>query len=277
MPRRISASRGLLFLFAFCLDASWSGAPAQVAEVGSPGSHEAGLEPKPTSPEQLRELVRSRAEARGVPSALADALVQVTTDYKPGAVGPFGEIGLMYLRPSTARMLGFRGGLTELFGARMNVEYGTAHLARAWEVARGDLCRTLVKYTSHYAEEEETSTSADLCRRVEAYLTNQGAHVSRPAVAPISRVITTSAASIRERDSGTSGAGISAGRSFGALKPEAAQSSVEASSRKRPAVRALPGFLPARTASRVARPGFLAPAGTWKSAGRLARPIGSTQ
>jgi soluble lytic murein transglycosylase-like protein len=64
-----------------------------------------------------------------------------------------GEVGLMGVRLATAMMLGFRGDQAELFDPALNATYGVAHLAQAWRIAGGDVCRTLVKYRSHYGEE----------------------------------------------------------------------------------------------------------------------------
>jgi hypothetical protein len=98
-------------------------------------------------------LVRRHAERQGVPPDLAHAVMMLESGGDPTRTGPMGEVGLMGVRLATAMMLGFRGDQAELLDPALNATYGVAHLAQAWRIAGGDVCRTLVKYRSHYGEE----------------------------------------------------------------------------------------------------------------------------
>jgi hypothetical protein len=128
--------------------------------------------------------VRQEAEQRGLPPEVADAVVQVESAYNPYAVGGVGEIGLMQIRPETAAMLGHRGGLTELFDPATNIRYGVTYLAKAWQLAEGDLCRALMKYRAGHGEERMTPLSVEYCRRARGHLAAMGSPLGA-GVAPM--------------------------------------------------------------------------------------------
>src|SRR3954452_9037265 len=115
-------------------------------------------------------LITSEAEQRGLPSALADAVAQVESRYNPKVVGSRGEVGLMQIRPQTAALLGYKGEVTALFEPETNVRLGVAYLARAWQLAKGDVCRTLMKYRAGWGEERMTPRSVEYCRRARGHL-----------------------------------------------------------------------------------------------------------
>src|SRR5262245_24974052 len=93
----------------------------------------------------LCELVKIEAKRTGLDPALVDAVIKIESDYQPNKIGAAGEIGLMQVLPSTARFLGFGGMDTELAELRTNVRLGVTYLAKAWDLAHGDLCRALMK------------------------------------------------------------------------------------------------------------------------------------
>ena len=118
----------------------------------------------------LCELVSKEAERVGLDPAVVDAVIKVESDYRSEAIGPFGEIGLMQVLPSTARLLGFNGNDKELADPATNIRLGATYLAAAWSLARGDLCRSLMKYRAGHAEERMTPLSLEYCRRAREYL-----------------------------------------------------------------------------------------------------------
>ncbi|WP_188311951.1 lytic transglycosylase domain-containing protein [Salinarimonas soli] len=131
---------------------AWALDPAPQPEGAAPARDAV----QPRGPHRLGRsiaLVRRQAERLGVPPDLAQAVMMLESEGDPTRAGPMGEIGLMQVRLATAMMLGFRGDQAELFDPALNVSYGVAHLAQAWRIAEGDVCRTLVKYRSHYGEE----------------------------------------------------------------------------------------------------------------------------
>jgi len=76
----------------------------------------------------------------------------------------------MQIRPETAAMLGFSGGVTDLFEPETNIRYGVRYLARAWQLAQGDVCRTLMKYRAGWGNETMTPLSVEYCRRAKGHL-----------------------------------------------------------------------------------------------------------
>ena len=117
-----------------------------------------------------RDLVRKAAERAGIPPEIAEAVVRTESGYNPNVTGPVGEIGLMQVRPSTARLLGFTGSLEELREPHTNIALGVAYLAGAWRLANGDLCTVVMKYRAGHGETRFSPRSIDYCVRVRSYL-----------------------------------------------------------------------------------------------------------
>src|SRR5918997_6745558 len=88
----------------------------------------------------------------------------------------------MQVRPETAAMLGHRGGITALFEPETNVRLGVMYLARAWQLADGDLCRALMKYRAGWGEERMTPLSVEYCRRVRSHLAAIGSPLAQGAL-----------------------------------------------------------------------------------------------
>jgi len=157
------------------------------------------LPPPPALPDQLTiveemRLPRGRhayvallvreADKQGLPPAVADAVAGVESSYDPTAVGQVGELGLMQVRPTTAAMLGHKGPATELLTPETNVRYGVAYLAKAWRLAKGDLCRALMKYRAGHAEERMTPLSVEYCRRARVRLAAIGSPLADAVLPP---------------------------------------------------------------------------------------------
>ena len=119
---------------------------------------------------QYRAIVEREAQSFGLPPALVDAVMAVESSYNPAVVGLDGEIGLMQVLPSTARMMGFTGTLEQLAQPEINIHYGTAYLAGAWQRADGDLCTATMKYRAGHGETRFSYLSVDYCMRVRNHL-----------------------------------------------------------------------------------------------------------
>ena len=139
-------------------------------------------------------LITREAERRGLPAAIADAVARVESGFDPNAVGGVGEVGLMQVRPQTAAMLGYAGGVAGLFEPEVNVRYGVSYLARAWELAGGDVCRTLMKYRAGWGEERMTPLSVEYCRRARGHLAAIGSPLAGGAVPAASEAASSFAA-----------------------------------------------------------------------------------
>ena len=118
--------------------------------------------PGPSFRAAVRAMVEQEARKTGLPADIADAVVHIESNYDPSVIGGVGEIGLMQIRPGTAAMLGFRGTAAELAKPEVNIHYGVAYLSKAWRLANGDLCRTLMKYRAGHGEEVMTATLCEL-------------------------------------------------------------------------------------------------------------------
>ena len=82
----------------------------------------------------LRDLIAAHAAANGVPFALADAVVRIESRYNPG-VSNGGALGLMQIKPATARGMGYTGAPSGLLDARTNLTYAVPYLANAYHIA----------------------------------------------------------------------------------------------------------------------------------------------
>jgi len=127
-----------------------------------------------SEPSGYADLLTREARARGLPPAVADAVAFVESGFNAGAVGSVGELGLMQVRPATAALLGHTGPAAALLDPATNVRFGVAYLARAWTLAKGDLCRALMKYRAGHGEERMTARSVAYCRRARDRLAATG-------------------------------------------------------------------------------------------------------
>jgi len=152
--------------------------------------------PGPSFRAAVRAMVELEARKAGLPADIADAVVHIESNYNPSVIGGVGEIGLMQIRPGTAAMLGFRGSAGELAKPEINIHYGVAYLSKAWRLANGDLCRTLMKYRAGHGEEVMTPRSVSYCNKARSHLAALGSSLATdgptpPAIIPKS-VLTSS-------------------------------------------------------------------------------------
>jgi soluble lytic murein transglycosylase-like protein len=145
--------------------------------------------------ESYRKLAKAEALRQGVPFPLVDAVMKVESGYDPRALGEAGEIGLMQLIPETAALLGFQGTVLELAEPTVNITLGTTYLARAWSLAKQDICTAVMKYRAGLGESRFSQLSVTYCERVRAQLLVSGFPVtgSLPKVdlVPVPSVSTT--------------------------------------------------------------------------------------
>lgn len=126
----------------------------------------------------FRALAHAEARRAGLPGEVADAVMAVESGYDPHAVGTSGEIGLMQVMPSTARMLGFAGGVEALAEPSTNIHYGVTYLAGAWRLAGGDICTAAMKYRAGHGETRFSRLSVDYCLAVRSKLAARGYQVT---------------------------------------------------------------------------------------------------
>jgi soluble lytic murein transglycosylase-like protein len=121
-----------------------------------------------------RALIEKEAAGSGLAPEIAEAVMAVESGFNPAAIGGAGEIGLMQILPSTARMLGFSGSLSDLAVPETNIHYGVSYLAQAWRLAGGDLCTAVMKYRAGHGETRFSYLSVNYCLAVRAKLTARG-------------------------------------------------------------------------------------------------------
>ncbi len=111
-------------------------------------------------------LIRRYARAYGVPYKLARAVVQVESGFKASARGGVGEIGLMQLRKSTARGMGYRGSTKGLYNPETNIKYGMRYLGKAYKLGGGSTCGAILKYNAGHAAKRMNPISKRYCGKV---------------------------------------------------------------------------------------------------------------
>jgi len=96
------------------------------------------------SQSSLGHMARQAAARAAVDPALVDAVIQVESEYNPGAVSPKGAIGLMQLIPATAR----RFGVADPFDPVENLKGGTTYLRYLLDLFGGDVPLALAAYNA---------------------------------------------------------------------------------------------------------------------------------
>jgi soluble lytic murein transglycosylase-like protein len=121
-----------------------------------------------------RAIAAREAEERGLPPAIADAVMKIESAYRPEARGAAGEVGLMQVMPPTARLLGFAGDDAGLADPQTNIRLGVRYLAEAWRLAGGDLCTALMKYRAGHNETRFSVLSVRYCVAARTHLASIG-------------------------------------------------------------------------------------------------------
>jgi soluble lytic murein transglycosylase-like protein len=99
---------------------------------------------------QYESLVATHAMANNVPEVLVHRVIVRESKYRPDLVGRGGTIGLMQIKLSTARGLGYTGDAAGLRDPDTNLAYGVKYLAGAWRAANSDHARAMHYYASGY-------------------------------------------------------------------------------------------------------------------------------
>lgn len=133
-----------------------AGGSAAAASRGRAGSYDA--------------IIAHYASSYGVPVSLAHAVIRVESNYRSNARGSAGEIGLMQIKPATARMMGYSGSAKGLYDPDTNIRFGMMYLARAHDLGGGDTCGTILRYNAGHAARRMNPVSAAYCAKVKRHL-----------------------------------------------------------------------------------------------------------
>ena len=112
---------------------------------------------------------QERVGRNGVPFALADAVVRIESRYNP-RVSNGGAMGLMQIKPATARGVGFAGSATALYHPETNVAYGMKYLAQAYRMSGGDVCGTVMRYQSGTYSKHMSAANRAYCSKARAIM-----------------------------------------------------------------------------------------------------------
>ncbi|MCF6368220.1 lytic transglycosylase domain-containing protein [Rhizobium halophilum] len=116
------------------------------------------------------KIITKYAKEYGVPVELAHAVVKVESNFNPKARGAAGEIGLMQIKPATARMMGYKGSVKQLYNPETNIEFGMKYLGAAHELGGGKTCGTILKYNAGHGAKRMNPISKRYCGKVLALL-----------------------------------------------------------------------------------------------------------
>lgn len=117
-------------------------------------------------------LISSYAKQYGVPVELASAVVKIESGFNPKARGTHGEVGLMQIKPATARAMGYTGTVAGLYDPSTNLKYGMKYLAMAHQLGGGDTCGAILRYNAGHGATRMNPVSKQYCGQVEAALEN---------------------------------------------------------------------------------------------------------
>lgn len=115
-------------------------------------------------------LIRQYADQYDVPVELAMAVVQIESNFRPTVKGSAGEIGLMQIKPATAKMMGYKGQSFGLYDPETNIRFGMKYLAGAHDLGDGKLCRTILKYNAGHGAKRMNPVSQRYCNKVETVI-----------------------------------------------------------------------------------------------------------
>ena len=123
---------------------------------------------------QYSAIIARYAASYGVPVSLAKAVIKIESNYRPNMVGSAGEIGLMQIKPATARMMGYTGSAKGLFDPDTNINYGMKYLAMAQGLGGGTTCGTILKYNAGHGATRMNPVSAAYCSKVKVQMAAVG-------------------------------------------------------------------------------------------------------
>lgn len=112
------------------------------------------------------KLISSHAKTNGIDESLAHAVISIESNYRANARGAAGEVGLMQIKPSTARMMGYRGSTKALYNPETNIKYGMKYLAMAQKLGDGSTCGTILKYNAGHGAKRMNPISKRYCGKV---------------------------------------------------------------------------------------------------------------
>lgn len=149
------------------------GSPAAAGWVEKQAPTAAAPRTSARSGRAYADHIARHAQAAGVPVALAMAVVRIESNHNPKARGRAGEVGLMQIKPQTARGMGFSGSTSALYDPDTNLKWGMKYLAGAYKLAGGDTCGTILRYQGGHYARRMTSAASAYCGKVKRHMAGQ--------------------------------------------------------------------------------------------------------
>ena len=115
---------------------------------------------------KLDWLIAKHAKENGVPVELAHAVITIESRYNPAARGQAGEVGLMQIKPATARGIGYKGSIKALYEPDTNLRWGMKYLGEAHRRGGKTVCGTILKYNAGHYAKRMNKVSAKYCSMV---------------------------------------------------------------------------------------------------------------
>ena len=115
---------------------------------------------------KLQKMIAKYAKENGVPLQIAHAVITIESRYNPRARGQAGEVGLMQIKPSTARAIGYKGSIKALYDPDTNLKWGMKYLGEAHRLGGGTVCGTVLKYNAGHYAKRMNKRSAAYCGKV---------------------------------------------------------------------------------------------------------------
>lgn len=115
-------------------------------------------------------LISSYSKQYGVSPQLASAVIKIESNFNAKARGAHGEVGLMQIKPATARAMGYTGNTAGLYDPATNLKYGIKYLAMAHQLGGGDMCSAILRYNAGHGATRMNPTSKRYCGQVQAMI-----------------------------------------------------------------------------------------------------------
>lgn len=115
----------------------------------------------PSYSDSVQDMVRREAVRQGVPVNLALSIAKHESNFKCSAVGKQGERGVMQIKPSTARGIGYRGAASGLNKCQTGIHYGILYLKMAYKQAKGNAYRAAILYNAGLGTKRKRSAYAE--------------------------------------------------------------------------------------------------------------------
>jgi soluble lytic murein transglycosylase-like protein len=151
-----------------CYDAD--GNPIDRKTTGSTGVKAGAKSAKAAAGDHYGSIIIKHATANGVPVNLARAVIRIESNFRANARGRAGEVGLMQIKPSTARAMGYSGSVKGLYNPETNIKYGMKYLGLAQKLGGGSVCGTILKYNAGHGAKRMNKISAAYCSKVKRHL-----------------------------------------------------------------------------------------------------------